>query len=354
MRRKRLIRSSLAIFALALSCFGAGDARAANYFPRDLRLGDEGRDVVNLQIALNVLVASRVAESGPGSPGSETEFFGALTESAVVRYQVARGISPADGIVSGETRAALQATLEWLAKKEGWTAAGDETAPEPEQAAAAAAPVPALPTRATGTLAEQARRAGEASAARRTSAASGAPVVFDNLLPAAETGARVRIFGYNFNEGGRYRLVVASTSQPFAEAVATSSIALELKVPRAKAGTYSLYVEGENGRSSAFDFQVSGRGRPVVRRVTPDPIKVGDEVVIEGTGFGRTGVTVETSLGEVADLELKGRKITFTSALGADLPKISPPRGGTTTVPITLRVTNAKGSSDPFIVYVAL
>ncbi|MEN9405288.1 MAG: hypothetical protein RLY47_247 [Candidatus Parcubacteria bacterium] len=56
-------------------------------FSRDLKLGDSGEDVRALQMSLNANTQTRVAASGVGSPGQETNFFGEKTQSAVIRYQ---------------------------------------------------------------------------------------------------------------------------------------------------------------------------------------------------------------------------------------------------------------------------
>jgi hypothetical protein len=57
-------------------------------FSQTLRLGARGAEVTRLQVFLNTR-GFAVAESGPGSRGSETELFGTLTEGAVKRYQAA-------------------------------------------------------------------------------------------------------------------------------------------------------------------------------------------------------------------------------------------------------------------------
>jgi peptidoglycan hydrolase-like protein with peptidoglycan-binding domain len=75
-------------------------------FQRDLQIGSEGNDVMALQKLLNSL-GFQVAPIGPGSSGSETLRFGAATRAALIRFQIARNISPAAGYFGPLTRAAL-------------------------------------------------------------------------------------------------------------------------------------------------------------------------------------------------------------------------------------------------------
>jgi hypothetical protein len=70
-----------------------------------LKLGSRGLEVKALQVYLNS-VGFRIAESGPGSPGNETEFFGALTETALKRFQQSKGIN-ATGILGPQTRSIM-------------------------------------------------------------------------------------------------------------------------------------------------------------------------------------------------------------------------------------------------------
>ncbi len=64
-------------------------------------------DVALLQKALNAR-GFLVASSGGGSPGNETNYFGPATLAAVIRFQIAKGITPAAGYVGPITRGALK------------------------------------------------------------------------------------------------------------------------------------------------------------------------------------------------------------------------------------------------------
>lgn len=84
-------------------------------FPRNLRKGMSGTDVMNLQKALNASSLTQVAASGPGSPGHETSYFGPATMKAVIAFQnifasrilVPNGLSIGNGFAGPSTRATL-------------------------------------------------------------------------------------------------------------------------------------------------------------------------------------------------------------------------------------------------------
>lgn len=73
-------------------------------FTRNLTIGVRGEDVRCLQQYLNTLKLD-VANSGPGSPGSETTYFGTLTRAAVAKWQTANGVNPPAGYFGTISRA---------------------------------------------------------------------------------------------------------------------------------------------------------------------------------------------------------------------------------------------------------
>jgi peptidoglycan hydrolase-like protein with peptidoglycan-binding domain len=65
-------------------------------FNRVLTIGSIGSDVQALQQFLNAHGFTLV-ESGAGSSGNETTYFGSATEAALAKFQQANGITPAVG-----------------------------------------------------------------------------------------------------------------------------------------------------------------------------------------------------------------------------------------------------------------
>ncbi len=79
-------------------------------FTRTLKLNSKGVDVKDLQKFLNSQGFS-VAKKGPGSKGKETTLFGPATKAAVIRFQKAYRITPANGVVGEKTRGKVEEVL---------------------------------------------------------------------------------------------------------------------------------------------------------------------------------------------------------------------------------------------------
>lgn len=86
----------------------ASGASAGKSFKRDLQAGASGDDVKALQAYLNAK-GFAVAAKGAGSPGNETTKFGGLTKAALIKFQKAKGITPAAGYFGAKTRGYIAA-----------------------------------------------------------------------------------------------------------------------------------------------------------------------------------------------------------------------------------------------------
>lgn len=102
-------------FLIALAIVFAQKAQAKFNFQNNLYFGLTSPEVVELQKVLNADPRTKVSESGVGSPGNETSYFGAKTKAAVMRFQeiykneilIPAGLSSGTGYVGFSTRAKL-------------------------------------------------------------------------------------------------------------------------------------------------------------------------------------------------------------------------------------------------------
>ena len=89
---QQMINDLLAQVATLQSQLGQGGAviteNCDTHFYRDLGTGSTGADVMKLQQFLNLDPDTRVAASGAGSAGMETQTYGPLTAAAVSKFQV--------------------------------------------------------------------------------------------------------------------------------------------------------------------------------------------------------------------------------------------------------------------------
>ncbi len=111
------IVSYVAIFAVLIALFAsflvvdtANAVLTDCNFTRSLFRGVSGEDVKCLQTYLNS-AGFTLTDSGFGSPGNETTFFGPLTQGAVSRWQAAQSVFPTAGFFGPISRAKYKAVI---------------------------------------------------------------------------------------------------------------------------------------------------------------------------------------------------------------------------------------------------
>lgn len=100
-----------AVNGTSVSSSGSAEAPLSFSFSRDLKEGAAGEDVRALQKFLNTH-GFVVAESGPGSPGLETTYFGPATKRAVIAFQRKYSISPTAGYFGPLTRGVVKGVVD--------------------------------------------------------------------------------------------------------------------------------------------------------------------------------------------------------------------------------------------------
>lgn len=328
----------------------AATLAAANYFPRNLERGDDGRDVYNLQVVLNRGTSTKVAADGPGSPGQETQHFGFATEDAVKRFQQAHaattlapaGLDAPTGFVGPLTRKALSLAAKVFFGE--WDA--------PASAAPAAATAPATSTAVAGTISPLVRR-GVFSGAHAGN--STAPIVFPAESVGVRAGGDATLIGYQFVTGAKYDVMDAGSGKKIAVARATTTNAVSFSVPTTlRSGTYQLFfVAADGSQTNAVPVYVSSDQGPRITQVSPSPITYGAKVTIQGDGFTDAGNRVVTPLGTVENLKSVRGTIEFVNDFSHAYPE-EVRRNVDMNLRSTLRVENAKGVSDPVTIYVAI
>lgn len=111
------VHAQVPVYDGALGSTTVGTGACPFTWTQNLSQGQTSLDVEHLQQLLNIDPATTIAASGAGSPGQETQYFGALTFDAVERFQekyaqnvlFPSGLKAPTGFVGPATRGWLNA-----------------------------------------------------------------------------------------------------------------------------------------------------------------------------------------------------------------------------------------------------
>lgn len=307
---------------------------AENDFSRMLKVGMRGNDVRALQEALNSDAETHVAESGTGSLGNETDYFGPATKRALIRFQekyrgevlTPIGLVSGTGIFGEKTRAKLTAVRrEFRARK-------------PSAGA-------------------------EATTATNTSASLG-PVaphieqgdVFVTALSrySGTPGTMVTMSGEGFTLADN--TIYFGAVHAIEHALSQGGQMITFAIPSLPKSVYHLSVKNARGESDHSAFFVVTDG------VTPEPkiesvaYTASNDIVIHGSGFTATGNMVRAGTGVYEGvLSADGKTITtplvttFGNVSNFPAPTIftdAPKNIKKISLPVYVFVVNENGVSD--------
>lgn len=284
---------------------------SAECFSRNLSLGSSGPEVKKLQQILNLSTVSQVSSSGAGSPGNESDFFGAKTQSAVARFQelYRNDILTPSGLTSGSGYVGLM------------------TRKKLESLCAPTAVSPAVP---------QAMPTSTATVKKDV-------YVFYPSAYSAIPGKVINISGDQFS-------LQSQNTVHFGPYTATSapqnSSILMVHVPNIPPGRYPLWVENAYGTSNKDAFFIvrdPSVPEPTIESITPSSGKGGTVVEIRGSGFLPAGNELRTGLDLLPNVTSSGGVIRWVA------PTTFGGGAGTSSLPVWIYVVNDRGVSNPLV-----
>lgn len=356
-----VVYSLAAVFCLS-SLAGAANAQT-NSFATNLSLGSSGAQITALQKVLNRDLDTRVASSGPGSPGNESDYFGPLTKAAVVRFQekyagevlAPAGLDRGTGLVGSYTRAKLNA-LSASAEVGANTPPPPQSTPQPDYLVKESEKIDlyagdkmlaVVQQRILAAVNSGIINQSEAMVTLPTILSTDVPgVAVGTLAPrAGGPGTRVSVTGSGISSES----AVYFGSSYIVRTVSRDSLGnFSFITPSIPAGRYDVAIRTGAAVSNTATFVVTDAKNPAVRlkNVSPSVIAYEGTLTVSGSGFSPKHNVVVTPYQKFTDVPSPDGK-TLTVRLAPESLKESVRVGtGKNAIPMSLYVVNEYGFSD--------
>ena len=342
---KKLSSGFLLLLIVSLGLPGlASAAQNCALLTRNLAVGASGADVKVLQQLLNSIPTTRVSESGLGSRGQETTYFGTKTKLAVIKFQnlyKAEVLTPA-GLTSGTGYVGLYTRAKLLTMCVA-SSAPTSTTPPP----AATPQVPLIPPPGSSDT----QTGIPATDLGMTTLTSATPVLMYPSLYAAPRGTNITLYASGLAQSGN---IVHLGNFTISNASVDSWGMLDFAIPPdAPRGVQSLYVSSSKGNTNSSFLIVTDPAvlAPKILDFSPKEGPLGTVVTVTGEGFAAAQTEIVGGQGaQQATSSSDGKTIKFEvnatvpglNFTGADLPS-------DIRIPVWYYLRNENGLTDSII-----
>ena len=359
----------LVISIFTFNIFSTTPAKAQVFdFYRSLKVGDKGQDVLELQKILNQDPDTRIAQSGIGSLGNETNYFGNLTKNAVIKFQnkyrnevlIPASLSVGTGNFGPSTMAFLEANL--YSPKEIKNKQVIQTSKSFDELMAE---VVASREKAKQSSSKNSNETNnnyvEVENTQSQNTNPGQTVEQSKLVRSDsmevyyvsqnvfESGQELTVVGTGINKNSEIYFFNFGNDK-VVNRVNIDSNFIFFDAPNLPEGKYELYIKNGNLISKPLVVEiVSDYNPPTISSISPSSISYGDVVTIKGSNFEKQN-TVMTAIGTY-QTDSNGSEIKFTANKFANLPNngdiVSPKEQKIEGV---IQVQNSNGVSDAKLV----
>ncbi|MBX4198075.1 IPT/TIG domain-containing protein [Candidatus Parcubacteria bacterium] len=343
-----MYRFGILMIIASILAFGYPENVEAYTFLRSLRLGDSGGDVKELQKALNADPVTRITAAGSGAPGQETNYFGSLTQKAVIKFQEkyktdilnpAR-LSLGNGYVGPLTVKKLN-TIQIqgpLVLNPNNTAVNNDILAEFRVNDSEKIDIYATDKKIQGIHDSWIQKINNVLATKNGAAAINTNELLpQNLSPvlltqisqqSASPGTIITLSGIGFNSEN----TLYFGSQYVLRGIKGQNGVLSISVPSLPYGKYDLVIKNSQGTSNSLVFIITSKSPTpvIVSSVSPQRISYGQTITLNGSGFSPTGNDIYTTFGTikgVSSADGKSLTVTFQPEYLREIIKTAP--GGT-------------------------